>query len=90
MHTQIFKEQLDTAEQVRAFWAALLPDTEAPPLSTCLIWSRYSPAVLERGIVRAARKFAKMKNAATPMTSEDAARYCSAVLRDESRERAQC
>jgi hypothetical protein len=84
-----YKEQLDAAAELQSFWKAVLPETEVPPLSTFLLWNRYSQEVLERGIVRAARKFAKMKATATPMTSEDAARYCSAVLRDEARERAQ-
>jgi hypothetical protein len=81
------KETVTAAEEARMFWRLALPDVEAPELSVFYRWTKYfSDATVSRGSQRAARKHAQMKETATPMTANDAHRYCTSVMVAESRE----
>jgi hypothetical protein len=79
-------EQMKAAEEARDFWKAMLPNVEPPELRSFIIWTGMTDSsIVVHGIRRTATKFSKMQGTATPMTPNDAYRYCSAVLRDEAK-----
>jgi len=77
-------EQMATAAQFRYLWTALMPNLQVPPSQQFLVWSgTYPPELVSRGINRATGKVRKMLGTATPMTSDDAMRYATSVMRNE-------
>ena len=75
---------LQSAKQYQQLWITLLPQHEAPEMSQFVMWAgTYPDALITRGIARAASKAQKLAPTA-PMTAEDAAKYASSVMRNES------
>jgi hypothetical protein len=78
-------EQLNAAEQYRALWAALMPYLEEPATDQFLLWAgQHSEELVARGVNRAARKYRKLRDTKEPMTSADAVKYASSVMKNES------
>jgi hypothetical protein len=79
------KEQLSAAREYAELWAALMPDLAAPPTDTFVRWAgAYTSDLVSLGINRAGRKYRKLKETTTPMTTEDTERYASSVMKNES------
>lgn len=79
------KEQLSAAREYAELWTALIPDLAAPPTDTFVRWAgAYAPDLVSLGINRAGRKYRKLKDTVTPMTAEDAEKYASSVMKNES------
>lgn len=74
------------AERITGFlelWRMALPHIEPPSVQDAGHWGTFSPALVERAILRTARRFAPEK--LTPAFRPDEAyRYVSAVARAES------
>ena len=80
-----FKEQLAVASDAEQLWKVLMPQMQKPEQDTFMLWAgRYPEPVIQRGINRAAGKSRKMATTGQPMTAEDAARYASSVMRNET------
>jgi hypothetical protein len=83
---RVAAEQLQLATEFRNLWKGLLPSFEVPGDDQFLLWADvHSPELVTHGINRAARKARKMAEASTPMTMNDAARYASSVMNNESK-----
>lgn len=78
------EEQLSVAQQAEQLWRLLMPELEVPGPETFAVWARHPVEMLRHGINRAASKARKMRGINQPMSANDAARYCSSVLRNES------
>ncbi len=79
------QEQKTATEAAQELWTLVLPDVEPPGAHQFFLWTdRFLPEVVTRGIVRAAAKYKKMSRTLTPMTSEDAHRYASSVMKHEA------
>jgi len=77
-------QQITAAHEYAELWRALMPSSELPGMDQFLLWTgRYSGDLVSRGINRAAGKVRKLSDTDKPMTSEDAARYASSVMRNE-------
>jgi hypothetical protein len=78
-------EQLNRAEQYRALWVALMPEVQQPSTDQFLLWAgQHSEDLVSRGVNRAARKSRKLRDTSEPMTTLDAVRYASSVMKNES------
>jgi hypothetical protein len=78
-------EQMDAANQYASLWKLLMPAFESPGIDQFIFWAgRYSDALVSRGINRAAGKFRKLRNTPESMSLEDAIKYASSVMRNES------
>jgi len=75
------------AEKIHNFvelWQMALPHVEPPSVQDAARWSAYDPALVERAILRTARRFAP--NKVTPeFQANEAYRYVSSVARGESK-----
>lgn len=74
------------AQRISGFvelWRLAMPHIEQPSVQDAARWGGYDPAVVERAILRTARRFAPGK--ITPaFRPEEAYRYVSAVAKGES------
>jgi hypothetical protein len=80
-----FQEQNRLAGECAELWRTIMPDVPTPDKSQILIWIGMFPesAVL-RGINRAGAKVLRMKQTHAVMSTNDAHRYASAVMRSEA------
>lgn len=77
------KELFDSSLLLIELWQSLMPNIEPPPRAQFLKWAAiHGDNAVTYAIGRVSRKSAKVA-----MTTEDASRYCSAVLRDERTKR---
>lgn len=77
-------EQVQAANQYAELWRLMMPDMGPPGADQFLLWAgRYSDDLVSRGINRAAGKYRKMRDS-QPMTLDDAIRYASSVMKNES------
>jgi hypothetical protein len=79
------QQQITSAVQFAEFWKLLMPEVAMPERQQFLMWAgTYNEELVSRGITRAAAKFRKMKGTDTPMSADDAIRYASSVMKNES------
>ena len=79
------QEQMQTAEQFAELRKALMPDFAVPDRQQFLLWTgTYNEDLVSRGINRAACKRRKMRDTGTPMTVDEAIKYASSVMRNET------
>jgi hypothetical protein len=83
------QEQRQVAELGKELWTLVLPDVDAPELSTFVLWATFDSDILTRAINRTASKFRRMQRMQVPMNPDDCARYCSSVCRNLAVERKQ-
>lgn len=76
------------AQRITGFvelWRLALPHIQPPSVQDTARWGSYDPAIVERAILRTARRFAADRiNSA--FQAEEANRYVSAVTKGESKE----
>lgn len=78
-------DQLQSAEQYKVLWQALMPDAPAPDIDQFLLWAgQHQSEIVVRGINRAAAKTRKLRDTPTPMSRFDAMRYAASVMKNES------
>lgn len=76
-------EQIAVADECLQLWQILM-DIGLPERQQFLMWSGNYPAELvTRGINRAAAKARKMRDVGQPMSTDDAVRYASSVMKNE-------
>jgi len=71
---------LKRLDRYSELWRIALPHIEPPTIQDAGRWAEYPPAIVERAILRTARKFAQVKIASGFIPSE-AYRYASSVAR---------
>jgi hypothetical protein len=77
-------EQMNLANKYGELWEALFPDWGKPERDRLLLWAgAYTEQQVVTGINRAARKARTLKDTASPMSSTDALRYASSVMKNE-------
>jgi hypothetical protein len=82
------EQELDKLESLRRYWTLLLDGIEPPSPVRLMLWqSLYPESVIQHGIKRASAKRFKTLSEGKPMSSDDAQRYASSVMRREHTER---
>ena len=77
--------QLAAAQSYADLWLALTPGAAIPPREQFILWAgQHLEAHVVRGINRACAKSRTLQARGTPMSVDDAAKYASSVMRNES------
>jgi hypothetical protein len=77
---------LNRIDNTIRLWEIMLPHVTKPQQHQCGLWCQFPDEIIERGIVRAARKFAADKREGT-LNPEIVWRYAAGVMSREAAER---
>jgi hypothetical protein len=77
-------QQLSAAKEYAQLWDVLMPYLPSPEESQFAMWAGlHTPELVSQGINRAARKSRRMLDTDSPMSTEDATKYASSVMKNE-------